>query len=110
MTPDHQVGDNPDIETGEAAAPDYETVTIQWRDLEFVIPKERSRWDMNVGFEFEDGRRLRAMCVLLAGTAKPAAVFAVRAKLYQHAKTAGELDEFLDHCAEVTRKECTGEL
>jgi hypothetical protein len=30
-------------------------------------PSDRNTWDMNVQFEFEDGRRVRAICTLLGG-------------------------------------------
>ena len=87
---------------------DDDTVTIQWRDLEFVVPKDRAAWDMNVQFEFEDGRRVRAIFMLLGGG--PDGLSAVRSKVYAAAKTSGELDDFMKHTAEVLNKECVGVL
>jgi hypothetical protein len=101
MTPEDQDGDN---------QPGPEMVTIQWRDLEFQVPKDRAEWDMNIGFEFEEGNRLRGLMILFAGSAAPAAVASVRARIYQQARTAGELEEFLEHASEICKKECVGSL
>lgn len=93
---------------GDDDAPEAETVSIQWRNLSFTVPKDRLTWDMNVQFEFEDGRRVRALFTLLGGG--PEGLPKVRAQVYKAATSAGELDEFLKHVSEVLEKECVGNL
>lgn len=84
-------------------------VSVQWRDLEFTVPRDRLKWDMNVQFEFEDGRSARALFTLLGGNGLEG-LRETRAKVYKAAKTAGELDEFLKHVSTVLEKECVGNL
>jgi tartrate dehydratase alpha subunit/fumarate hydratase class I-like protein len=101
---------NPDEGTTQTdlAGGEHDTVTVQWRDLEWTVPKDRNTWDMNVQFEFEDGRRVRAICTLLGGG--PEGLTKVRNQVYAAAKTAGELEEFVQHVSEVVAKECINNL
>lgn len=61
---------------------------------------------MNVSFEFEEGHRLRGLCVLLGGA--PEFIDKARREVYAVARTSREVDEFMDHVTEVLNKECTG--
>lgn len=85
------------------------TVTVQWRNLEWTVPKDRLEWDMNVQFEFEDGRSVRAIFTLLGGNG-PDGLRKVREQVYAEAKTAGELDEFMKHVSEVLAKNCINNM
>lgn len=98
-------GTAPADQAGDSPA---ETVTVQWRDLEWTVPKDRLAWDMNVQFEFEDGRSVRAIFTLLGGG--PDGLRKVREQVYAAAQTAGGLDEFMKHVAEVLNKECINNL
>jgi hypothetical protein len=102
----HEDGSNPNP---GGDTPTSETVSIQWRDLEFTVPKNRLEWDMNVQFEFEDGRRVRALFTLLGGNG-PEGIRKVRSKVYESAKTAADLNDFIDHLSSVLEKECVGNL
>ena len=61
---------------------------------------------MNVQFEFEEGRRLRGLLLLLGGA--PEFVDKARREVYAIARTNREVDEFMDHVTEVLNKECVG--
>lgn len=99
-TPQDQAGDD----GGDAAS----TVTVQWRNLEWTVPRDRNEWDMHVQFEFEDGRRVRAIFTLLGGG--PDGLAKVRGEVYEAAKTAGDLDDCMTHVAEILQKECVNNL
>lgn len=103
-TPD-QPGDG-DTNGDNKIAPEFELVTIEWRDARFEVPKDRGQWDMNVQFEFEEGRRLRGLLTLLGNG--PDGVSWARAKVYAFARTNREVDEFMDHCTAILNKECIG--
>lgn len=83
-----------------------ETIEITYKGNTWRVPKDRGEWDMNVGFEMEDGRRLIGTFILLGGT--PANVASVREQVYKFCRTARDVDAFIDHIAEVLNRECTG--
>lgn len=81
-------------------------VTVEWRGARWQIPKDRGLWDMNVQFEFEEGRRLRGLLTLLGGA--PEYIDKARREVYAVARTSREVDEFMDHVTEVLNRECVG--
>lgn len=87
-------------------APEFELVTVTYRGKTWNIPKDRGQWDMNVQFEFEEGRRMRGFFVLLGGS--PENVAKTRDVVYSICRTNTEVDDFMDHLTEVLNKECTG--
>ena len=87
-------------------APEFELVSISYRGHTWNVPKDRGQWDMNVQFEFEEGRRLRGLLLLLGGA--PELVDKARREVYAIARTNREVDEFMDHVTEVLNKECVG--
>jgi len=105
-TTEAEAGDNATDDKKDDAKPTFETVTIEWRGKSWKIPKERGLWDMNVQFEFDDGRRMRGFLILLAGSLEN--LDAVRAQVYSVARTNFEVDELMDLVAEIANKECVG--
>lgn len=87
-------------------APEFELVTITYRGKTWNVPKDRGQWDMNVQFEFEEGRRMRGLFVLLGGS--PENIPDTKAEVYRVCRTNREVDDFMDHCTEILNKECTG--
>ncbi|QNL29786.1 hypothetical protein SEA_WEBSTER2_18 [Mycobacterium phage Webster2] len=85
-------------------APEFELVRIEYDGLVFTVPKDRGQWDMNVQFEFEEGRRLRGYLVLLGGSLENVEV--TRARVYSRCRTTREVEKFLDHITEVCNAEC----
>ncbi|WP_431231532.1 hypothetical protein ACQ856_18390 [Mycolicibacterium psychrotolerans] len=81
-------------------------MTLEYKGHKWEIPKDRGLWDMNVGFEFEEGRKLRGLFTLLGGS--PAGVEKARRGVYAFARTATEVDEFMDYCTEFLNENCTG--
>lgn len=61
---------------------------------------------MNVQFEFEEGRTLRGLLVLLGGA--PEFIDKARLEVYAVARTNREVDEFREYVTEVLNKECVG--
>lgn len=85
-------------------APEFELVTITYQGRTWHVPKDRGLWDMNVQFDFEEGRRIHGTFTLLGGS--PENVDAIRAQVYPICRTNRELDAFMDHVASVLNKEC----
>lgn len=86
--------------------PEFELVTITYRGRTWNVPKDRGQWDMNVQFEFEEGRRMVGLFTLLGGS--PENVPAAKSQVYSVCRTNREVDDFMDHCTEILNKECTG--
>lgn len=99
-----------DNATGDDAnkdiAPAFELVEITWRGKTWTIPKDRGQWDMNVQFEFEEGRRMRGLLILLGGS--PDNIARTKEEVYRLARTNGEVEELMDHCTAILNKECVG--
>lgn len=49
----------------KAEANGDETVVIEWRDLKFDLPLDRSEWSFEAGLALEDGKYLTAIRELL---------------------------------------------
>lgn len=79
---------------------------IEYNGARWRVPKDRGQWDMNVQFEFEEGRRLRGLFILLGGS--PENVTPVKNQVYSVCRTNREVDKFMDHVTEILNRECIG--
>lgn len=102
----HAADEPADDTTDTAIAPEFELVEVTYRGMTWHVPKDRGQWDMNVQFEFEENRRLRGFLVLLGGSVENIDI--ARRQLYSVCRTNAEVDEWMDHVAEVLNKECIG--
>jgi hypothetical protein len=84
-------------------------VAFTHRGLEFQIPKDRGKWDMNVTFAMEEGQRNVGTLILLANSVDRADLAAVRQRIYRGGvRTADEWDSFQGDLAAFLNKHCTG--